>query len=145
MKLINRKPTTVSRTVFKERRYFISIVGVQGNRMYSGGQFIVFEPKKPLTRINLKIKLKTKVLSNRDIEKLENNGNAFSKSSNGKIQESNGIIYSVEPLSSDTDTALLPAGIIHAAPKTKRLNGTSHLERSYRAPRDYGMTPSINT
>ena len=49
--------------------------------VYSGGQFIIFEPKKPLVR-----KLK---------------------------------IYTVEPLSWSTDTALLPAGIIHVAPKNK--------------------------
>ncbi|ALV63004.1 hypothetical protein ADU37_CDS13050 [Thermococcus sp. 2319x1] len=79
VELINGKPTTVKRTTFMERKYFVSIVGIQGDKMYSGGKFIVFEPKKPLTQI----------------------------------------IYSVTPLSSDTDTALLPAGIIHAAPGTK--------------------------
>ncbi|NJE43457.1 hypothetical protein [Thermococcus sp. GR6] len=120
VELINGKLTTVKRTTFMERKYFISIVGIQGDKMYSGGKFIVFEPKNPLTQINLRIKLNTKVLSNRDIEKLKNSANkAFSKLSNGKIKESDGILYSIESLSSDTDTALLPAGVIHAAPGTK--------------------------
>ncbi|WP_297497779.1 hypothetical protein [Thermococcus sp.] len=57
---INGTYKPVKRTVFKERKYFVSVIGVYDNTLYSWGRFVVFEPQHPITRLNLNADLHKK-------------------------------------------------------------------------------------
>ncbi|ASJ10748.1 hypothetical protein A3L12_05275 [Thermococcus sp. P6] len=119
---VNGDYKPVTRTVFRNREYFVSIVGVHGSTLYSGGRFLVFEPRKPVTRLHLSMNLTKKVIGEEAVKKLKESKSKIISDLRSKgitLKESDGILYSATPIDSGADAKPLPAGVIHAAPFTK--------------------------
>jgi len=122
LQYVNGTYKPVKRTVFKERKYFVSIIGVYDNTLYSWGRFVVFEPQHPMTKLHLSAHLHKKIINGEHLEKIKNSNSRIISELRGKgitLKQSDGILYSTTSIDSDTDTKLLPAGVIHAAPWTK--------------------------
>ncbi|WP_457750918.1 hypothetical protein [Thermococcus sp.] len=119
----NGKSTIRERTVFKDRSYYVGVVGIIGDKMYSGGAFLSFEPKEPITQINIPLKLKEKTLTPEEMAKLKSNAeNIKAEVNHGKIDlhsTSDGVLYSGSLIDVQYTDVVLPAGVIHAAPGTK--------------------------
>jgi len=113
---------TRERTVFKEGAYYVGVVGIVGNKVYSGGAFLIFEPEKPITQMEVPIKLEEKTLTPREMTKLKANVADLRKGAGGSIglrSTPDGVLYSGSPIDVEYTDVILPAGVIHAAPGTK--------------------------
>ncbi|WP_461864354.1 hypothetical protein [Thermococcus sp.] len=119
----DRRVVTKERTVFKDRSYFIGVVGVINGRLYSGGEFVNFEPSKPITKnLRVQLKLTERTLSKEDILRMKSNALTLMKwKEKGRraVRIKDGIIYTESPAYVEYSSAILPAGVIHAAPWTK--------------------------
>ncbi|WP_297063418.1 hypothetical protein [Thermococcus sp.] len=116
--LQNGKLVQRTRTAFRDREYYVGVFGYVNGKFYSGGKFVVFEPKKPITQLNIQLKLVEKNVSKSAVFKgktlvrdLESQGI--------NLKYSEGIAYSSTPVKTQTQTVYLPAGVIHSAPWTK--------------------------
>jgi len=124
--LENGKVRAGRRTVFLSQSYFIGVVGLADGRLYSGGKFVTFEPNKPITRITINLKLFSRKVSKRELEAMrrrileaQTTGELTWKGRKISLALSGGIYYTATPASSEYSTAVLPAGVIHAAPGTE--------------------------
>ncbi len=118
----NGKIITRERTVFKDRSYYIGVVGVINGKLYSGGMFINFEPKQPISNLQVPLKLSEKTLTKEEISKMKANTLNFKdKSIRGQrdMVIKDDIIYTASPIDVEYSSTILPAGVIHAAPRTK--------------------------
>ncbi|WP_457741760.1 hypothetical protein [Thermococcus sp.] len=106
-----------TRTVFKEREYYIGVFGYVNGKLYSGGMFVVFEPRKPVTQLNVKLKLSAKSVPKPDKLKAEKYVNDL-RERGVDLKYSDGIFYSRTPVVTRVEIVHLPAGVIHAAPWT---------------------------
>jgi len=107
-----------TRTVFREREYYVGVFGYVNGKLYSGGKFVVFEPQKPITQLDVELRLSAKSVPKPN-KSNEKNYIESLKKMDVSLKSSNGIIYSSTPVETKTEIVHLPAGVIHAAPRTK--------------------------
>ncbi|WP_461865013.1 hypothetical protein [Thermococcus sp.] len=119
----NGKIITREKTVFKDRSYYIGVVGVINGKLYSGGMFINFEPKQPISNLQVPLKLSKKTLTKEEISKMKANilnlKGEKRKDQNAILIKDNNIIYTASPIDVEYSSTILPAGVIHTAPWTK--------------------------
>ena len=118
--------TTTKRTVFLSQSYFIGVVGLVDGRLYSGGRFVTFEPGKPITHIDVNLRLFSREVSKKELEIMRRRAIEAQKTGefvwDGKgmpLALSGGIYYTSTPAYHEYSTTILPAGVIHAAPWTR--------------------------
>lgn len=107
-----------TRTVFREREYYVGVFGYVNGKLYSGGKFVIFEPQKPITQLNVELGLFAKSVPKPDKSK-ERDYMESLKRRGVSLKSSDGIVYSSTPVETKTEIVHLPAGVIHAAPWTK--------------------------
>jgi len=114
----NGKLVQKTRTAFKEREYYVGVFGYVNGKLYGGGKFVVFEPHKPITQISVKLGLLAKNVPKPDKLKAKEYISGL-RERGVNIKSSDGVVYSSTPAETKAEIVYLPAGVIHAAPKTK--------------------------